>query len=112
MLGFWSLFGILCVKLYNIVGMLRHLQPNRYYLIGFKRNLILNEVKAMAAPNSAPVALGDVLNVTIDTAGPHGQGIVHLENFIIFVQNCPPGAKAKVKITHLGRTYANAQRVG
>ncbi len=66
----------------------------------------------MSTPPAPPVAIGDILSVAIDTAGPHGQGIAHLDNFIIFVENIAVGVKAKVKITHLGRTYANAKRVG
>ncbi len=66
----------------------------------------------MSTPSAPPVAVGDILAVTIDTAGPRGQGIVHLDNFILFVENIATGTKAKVKITHLGRTYANAKRVG
>ncbi len=60
----------------------------------------------------APVDLGQVLEVNIDAQGPHGQGVAHLDEFVIFVTGAKAGQKARVKITKVARTFAEAIRVG
>ncbi|MDE1797827.1 MAG: TRAM domain-containing protein [Candidatus Micrarchaeota archaeon] len=61
---------------------------------------------------NAPVELGQVLEVKVDAAGPHGQGVARIEEFVIFVTGARVGQSAKVKITKVARTFAEALRVG
>ncbi len=60
----------------------------------------------------APVELGQVLEVKVDATGPHGQGVAHLDEFVIFVTGARVGQSARVKITKVARTFAESQRVG
>ena len=60
----------------------------------------------------APVELGQVLEVVVDAAGPHGQGVAHIEEFVIFVTGGKVGQAARVKITKVARTFAEGLRVG
>ncbi len=60
----------------------------------------------------APVDLGQVLSLKVDADGPHGQGIAHIDEFVIFVSGAKMGQQAKVKITKVARTFAESIRVG
>jgi len=42
---------------------------------------------------------GDVLDVTIDGIGKDGDGIAHVDGFVIFVKGAREGAKVKIKVT-------------
>lgn len=59
-----------------------------------------------------PVAVGDVLDVTIEATGGRGDGIAKKDGFVIFVKGASQGQTVKVKITSLGRSSANAEVVG
>lgn len=59
-----------------------------------------------------PVAVGDVFEVTIEATGSKGDGIAKKDGFVIFVKGASQGQTVKVKITSLGRTFANAEVVG
>jgi predicted RNA-binding protein with TRAM domain len=58
-----------------------------------------------------PVEEGREYEVTIDAKGAKGDGIAHLEGFVIFVQNAEVGEKVKVKITVVKRTFAIGEKV-
>lgn len=58
-----------------------------------------------------PVAVGDVVEVTIESQGARGDGIAKKDNFIIFVKGASKGEVCKVKITEVKRTFANAEKV-
>lgn len=58
-----------------------------------------------------PVAEGEVHEVTIDAQGGRGDGIAHVEGFVIFVAGAKVGEKCRVKIGKVSRTYANGQKV-
>jgi predicted RNA-binding protein with TRAM domain len=61
---------------------------------------------------SAPVDLGQILSVKVDADGPHGQGVAHIDEFVIFVSGAKMGQQAKIKITKVARTFAQSIRVG
>jgi predicted RNA-binding protein with TRAM domain len=53
-----------------------------------------------------PVEGGKTYDVTIDARGAKGDGIAHVEGFVIFVAGGNVGEKVKVKITEVKRTFA------
>ncbi len=50
---------------------------------------------------TAGVRKGDVLDVTIDGLGKNGDGIAHVDGFVVFVKGAKPGSKVRVKITDI-----------
>ena len=58
-----------------------------------------------------PVEEGKTYELTIDAKGAKGDGIAHLEGFVIFVSGGNVGEKAKVKITAVKRTFALGEKV-
>ncbi len=58
-----------------------------------------------------PVEEGKEYEVTIDAQGAKGDGIAHVEGFVIFVAGGTVGAKVKVRITQVKRTFAIGQIV-
>ena len=58
-----------------------------------------------------PVEEGKEYEVTIDAQGAKGDGIAHVEGFVIFVAGGTVGAKVKVKVTSVKRTFALGQIV-
>ena len=58
-----------------------------------------------------PVEEGKEYDVTIDAQGAKGDGIAHVEGFVIFVAGGTVGAKVKVKVTAVKRTFAIGQIV-
>lgn len=58
-----------------------------------------------------PVAVGDVLEVTIDSTGKQGDGITKKDGFVIFVKGASQGQTVKIKIIALGRSSATAEVV-
>ncbi|VVB58530.1 23S rRNA (uracil(1939)-C(5))-methyltransferase RlmD [Candidatus Anstonella stagnisolia] len=58
-----------------------------------------------------PVEEGKEYEVTIDAQGAKGDGIAHVEGFVIFIAGARVGEKIKVKITALKRTFAIGEKV-
>ena len=58
-----------------------------------------------------PVEEGKVYELAIDAKGAKGDGIAHLEGFVVFVAGGIVGEKAKVKITAVKRTFALGEKV-
>jgi len=58
-----------------------------------------------------PAEEGKTYELTIDAKGAKGDGIAHLEGFVIFVSGGNVGEKAKVKITAVKRTFALGEKV-
>lgn len=54
---------------------------------------------------------GDILEVTIDAMGRTGDGIAHVDDFVIFVKDTAVGDKVKVKIRDLRPSFAFGERV-
>lgn len=59
-----------------------------------------------------PVAVGDVLELTIEATGSRGDGIAKKDGLVIFVKGATQGQTVKAKITSVGRSSANAEVVG
>lgn len=57
-----------------------------------------------------PVAVGDVVEVTIQSVGGQGDGIAKKDGFVIFVKGAQKGETCKVKITDVKRTYAVGEK--
>jgi len=53
-----------------------------------------------------PVEEGKEYEVIIDAKGAKGDGIAHVEGFVIFVPGAEVGTKVKVKVTAVKRTFA------
>lgn len=62
--------------------------------------------------SNVPVEDGEVIKVTIDTAGPAGVGLAHMEEYVLYVHGGVVGATCRVKIRKAHRTYAEAEVVG
>ena len=58
-----------------------------------------------------PVEEGKEYEVTIDAKGAKGDGIAHVEGFVIFVAGGNVGETAKVRITAVKRTFALGEKV-
>ncbi len=63
------------------------------------------------AGGQIPISEGETHEVSIDAAGAKGDGIAHVEGFVVFVAGAKIGEKCKVKITKVARTYAMAEKV-
>jgi 23S rRNA (uridine2552-2'-O)-methyltransferase len=57
-----------------------------------------------------PVAVGDVIELTIESQGTRGDGIAKKDNFVIFVKGANQGETCKVKIIEVKRTFANGEK--
>ncbi len=57
-----------------------------------------------------PVAIGDIVDVTIESQGGQGDGIAKVDGFVIFVKGVKKGESCKVKITDVKRTYGVGER--
>ncbi|MFA6328935.1 MAG: TRAM domain-containing protein [Candidatus Micrarchaeia archaeon] len=57
-----------------------------------------------------PVEEGKEYELTIDAKGAKGDGIAHLEGFVIFVAGGIVGEKTKVRITAVKRTFALGEK--
>lgn len=58
-----------------------------------------------------PVAVGDVIEVTIESVGGRGDGIAKKDGFVIFVKGAQKGENCKIKIVDVKRTYASGEKV-
>ena len=66
----------------------------------------------MSMTADPPVNEGQIIKVTIDTAGPAGIGLAHVEDYVLYVHGASAGQTCKVKIKKIHRTYADAEVVG
>ena len=57
-----------------------------------------------------PVEEGKEYEVTIDAKGAKGDGIAHVEGFVIFVAGGNVGEKVKIRITAVKRTFAIGEK--
>ena len=58
-----------------------------------------------------PVAVGDVVDVTVESVGGQGDGIAKIEGFVVFIKGAQKGESCKVKIIDVKRTYAVGEKV-
>jgi predicted RNA-binding protein with TRAM domain len=59
-----------------------------------------------------PVAIGDEVDVTIESVGGQGDGIAKVSGFVVFVKGAKKDERIRIKITDLKRTYALGEKVG
>lgn len=57
-----------------------------------------------------PVEEGKEYEVIIDAKGAKGDGIAHVEGFVVFVAGGIVGEKVKIRITSLKRTFAIGEK--
>ena len=61
---------------------------------------------------NAPVEVDKEYEVEITDMSRRGDtGVARIEGFVIFVPDTKPGDHVKVKITNVGRSYANAEKI-
>lgn len=53
-----------------------------------------------------PIDEGKEYEVTIDAQGNKGDGIAHIDGFVVFVKGAKAGESVKVRITAVRRTFA------
>ena len=58
-----------------------------------------------------PVEEGKEYEVTIDAKGAKGDGIAHVEGFVIFIAGVEVGQTVKVKVTAVKRTFAIGEKI-
>jgi predicted RNA-binding protein with TRAM domain len=59
-----------------------------------------------------PVEVGKEYDVEIQETSRRGEGITRIEGLVVFVPNTKPGDKLKIKITNIGRRFAEAEVIG
>ena len=63
-------------------------------------------------PSSAPIKVGDVVDVTIEAVGEKGDCLAKISGFVLFVPGVKQGDKVQVKITRVLRSVGFAEVVG
>jgi len=61
---------------------------------------------------TAPVKVGDEIEVDIEAIGSKGDGIAKEKGFVVFVPNTKKGDHVKVRITKVLRNVGFAEKVG
>ncbi|MCX8197251.1 MAG: TRAM domain-containing protein [Candidatus Micrarchaeota archaeon] len=56
-----------------------------------------------------PVEQGEEYEVLVEAKSARGDGIAHIEGFVIFIPGAPVGQKIKIKIKTVKRTFAVAE---
>ncbi len=62
--------------------------------------------------SSAPVNVGDELDVKIEAVGEKGDGIAKKDGFVLFVPNTNAGDEVKIRVTKVLRTAGFAEVIG
>lgn len=60
----------------------------------------------------APVKVGDVLDVKIESVGAKGDGVAKVKGFVLFVPGVQQGQDVKVKVTRVLRKAGFAEVIG
>ena len=58
-----------------------------------------------------PVKVGEEYDVDIQELSRRGEGIARIKGLVTFIPNTKPGDHLKVRITRIGRRYAEAKAV-
>jgi len=58
-----------------------------------------------------PVEVGEEYDVDIQELSRRGEGIARIKGLVTFIPNTKPGDHLKVRITRIGRRYAEARAV-
>jgi predicted RNA-binding protein with TRAM domain len=59
-----------------------------------------------------PVEVGKEYDVEIEETSRRGEGITRIEGLVVFVPNTKPGDKLRIKVTSIGRRFAEAEVIG
>jgi predicted RNA-binding protein with TRAM domain len=59
-----------------------------------------------------PVEIGKEYDVEIQETSRRGEGITRIEGLVVFVPNTKPGDKLRIKVTNIGRRFAEAEVIG
>ena len=59
-----------------------------------------------------PVEVGKEYDVEIEETSRRGEGITRIEGLVVFVPSSKSGDKLRIKITNVGRKFAEAEAVG
>jgi len=62
-------------------------------------------------PLPKPVEIGEEYDVDIQELSRRGEGIARIKGLVTFIPNTKPGDHLKVRITRIGRRYAEARVV-
>jgi predicted RNA-binding protein with TRAM domain len=67
---------------------------------------------SFAPRTTAPVKVGEELDVTIEAVGEKGDGIAKKNGFVLFVPNVKEGQQVRIKVTRVLRKVGFAEVVG
>jgi predicted RNA-binding protein with TRAM domain len=59
-----------------------------------------------------PVETGKEYEVEVQETSRRGEGIARIEGLVVFIPNAKTGDHLKIKITRIGRKFAEAEVVG
>lgn len=62
--------------------------------------------------STAPVQVGDELDVTIEAVGEKGDGIAKKKGFVLFVPNAKQGERLRIRVTKVLRKVGFADKIG
>ncbi len=77
-----------------------------------KVNKVVEERNYGRYDSPKPVAVGDEMDVTIESVGGQGDGIAKVSSFVIFVNGANKGENCRIKVNEVKRTYAIAEKLG
>lgn len=66
----------------------------------------------MMRQNTAPVKVGDEVDVTIEAVGEKGDGVAKVKGFVLFVPNTQQGENCKVRVTRVLKKVGFAEKIG
>ena len=72
----------------------------------------MNEDGGFQPRSTAPVNVGDELDVTIESVGAKGDGVTKKEGFVIFVPGVQKGDNVRIKVTRVLRKVGFGEVVG
>ncbi len=72
----------------------------------------MEENKMRFGSTSAPVKVGDEIDVTIEAVGAKGDGLARKEGFVLFVPGVQQGDNVRVKVTRVLKKVGFAEVVG
>ena len=72
----------------------------------------MNEEGGFQPRSTAPVNVGDELDVTIESVGAKGDGVTKKDGFVIFVPGVQKGDNVRIKVTRVLRKVGFGEVVG
>lgn len=96
---------MLTIDLYIIHGKKYYTRP--YELVEGCDELLRDNY----SPKRAPLDVGEEYEVKIEDLGKEGDGLTHIEGFVVFVPGTEVGDEVKVRITSVRRSFAFAEKI-